>query len=61
MNKTAEEILEYYGANLDDSGEPDEMPEFELVVTFPTIEEESLRAQEWELKVKSWDSNGGEN
>ena len=61
MNKTAEEILEYYGANLDDSGEPDEMPEFELVVTFPTIEEESLRAQEWERKVKSWDSNGGEN
>ena len=59
--KTAEELLEYYGANLDNSGEPDEMPEFEVVVTFPTIEEESLRAQEWERKVKSWDSNGGEN
>ena len=61
MKKTAEEILEYYGVNLDDSGEPDEMPEIELVVTFPTIEEESLRTQEWERKVKSWDSNGGEN
>ena len=27
MDKELNEILEYYGANLDDSGEPDEAPE----------------------------------
>ena len=29
MNEDLNAILEYYGANLDDSGEPDEAPEFE--------------------------------
>ena len=61
MKKTVEELLEYYGANFDDSGEPDETPEFEGVVTFPTTDEESLRAQEWPRKVESWSKDGGEN
>ena len=30
MDEKLQEILEYYGADLDDSGEPDEIPEFEL-------------------------------
>lgn len=59
--KTAEELLEYYGANLDNSGEPDEIPEFEGTVTFPTIEEETQRNQEWARKVESWNKNGGES
>ena len=59
--KTAEELLEYYGANLDNSGEPDEIPEFEGAVTFPTIEEETQRSQEWARKVGSWNRDGGES
>ena len=59
--KTAEEILEYYGANLDDSGEPDEMPEFEGIVTFPTVEEAFSRTDQWAQKVQGWNKNGGEN
>lgn len=58
--KKVQKILDYYGANLDNSGEPDEIPEFEGVVTFPSLEEETLRSQEWQRKVQSWDEKGGE-
>ena len=59
--KKLQEILDYYGANLDNSGEPDEMPEFEGVVTFPTVEEAFSRNQQWAQKVQSWNKDGGEN
>ena len=58
--KKLKEILDYYGANLDNSGEPDEMPEFEGVVKFPTVEEAFSRNQQWAQKVQSWNKNGGE-
>ena len=61
MDEKLQEILEYYGANLDSSGEPDEIPEFEGAVKFPTIEEEISRTQEWARKVENWHRNGGEN
>ncbi len=61
MDEKLQEILDYYGANLDNSGEPDEMPEFEGVVTFPSLEEEISRNQEWARKVESWNRDGGEN
>ena len=61
MDEKLQEILDYYGANLDNSGEPDEVPEFEGAVTFPTIEEEAQRTQEWARKVASWNKDGGEN
>ena len=61
MDEKLQKILDYYGANLDDSGEPDEMPAFEGTVTFPTIEEEVQRTQEWARKVNGWNRNGGEN
>ena len=60
MDKELNEILEYYGANLDDSGEPDETPEFEGIVTFPTLEEEKQARKEWEQKVKNWTNEGSE-
>ena len=59
MDEKLQKILDYYGANLDNSGEPDEMPEFEGIVKFPTIEEEVQRTQEWARKVESWNRNGG--
>ena len=61
MDEKLQKILDYYGANLDNSGEPDEMPEFEGIVKFPTIEEEISRNQEWARKVESWNKDGGEN
>ena len=33
-------VLDYYGGSLDNSGEPDEAPEEESAVTLPTPEEE---------------------
>lgn len=60
MDKELNEILEYYGANLDDSGEPDEAPEFEGTVTLPTPEEERQARREWEQKVKNWTNEGSE-
>ena len=54
MDKELNEILEYYGTNLDNSGEPDEAPEFEGTVTLSTPEEERQARQEWEQKVKNW-------
>ena len=59
MDKEVEKILEYYGASLDDSGEPDEAPESEGIVTFPTPEEEKQARQEWQTRVKNW--KGGES
>ena len=58
MDKEVEKILEYYGASLDDSGEPDEAPESEGIVTLPTLEEEKQARKEWQVRVKNW--NGGE-
>ena len=46
--------LDYYGADLDDSGEPDEPPEEESVVTMPTPEEEERTQREWAEKVSAW-------
>ena len=60
MDKELNEILEYYGANLDDSGEPDEATEFEGIVTLPTLEEEKQLKHGWNRKVKDWDNTGGE-
>ena len=60
MYKDLNEILEYYGANLDDSGEPDEAPEFEGIVTLPTLEEEKHARQDWAQKVASWTNEGSE-
>ena len=54
MDKEVEKILEYYGASLDDSGEPDEAPEAEGIVTFPTPGEEKQAHQEWQTRVKNW-------
>ena len=47
MDKELNEILEYYGANLYDSGEPDEAPESEGIVTLSTLEEEKQLKQDW--------------
>ena len=52
--------LDYYGADLDDSGEPDEAPEEESVVTLPTPEEEEQRQREWAEKVNAWRVERGE-
>lgn len=60
MDKELKEILEYYGANLDNSGEPDEAPESEGIVTLPTLEEEKQLKRDWDRKVKDWDNAGGE-
>ena len=60
MDEKLQKILDYYGANLDNSGEPDEMPEFEGAVTFPSLEKEISRNQEWARKVESWNKDGGE-
>ena len=61
MDEDLNAILEYYGANLDDSGEPDEAPEFEGFVTLPTPEEEKQARQDWKKKVASWTNEGSEN
>ena len=61
MDEKLQKILDYYGATLDDSGEPDEIPEFEVVVKSPTIEEEAQISQEWARKVENWNKNGGES
>ena len=53
-------ILDYYGGSLDDSGEPDEAPEDESVVTLPTPEEEEQRQLEWDEKVRAWRTERGE-
>lgn len=61
--KTPEEVqkvLDYYGADLDDSGEPDEAPEDEGTVTLPTPEEEKQRKKEWADKVSAWRKERGE-
>lgn len=61
--KTPEEVqkvLDYYGADLDDSGEPDEAPEDEGTVTLPTPEEEKQRQKEWADKVSAWRTERGE-
>ena len=61
MNEDLNAILEYYWANLDDSGEPDEAPEFEGLVTLPTPDEERQNRLEWKQKVASWTNEGSEN
>ena len=53
-------ILDYYGGSLDDSGEPDEAPEEESVVTLPTLEEEEQSQREWAEKVNAWRVERGE-
>ena len=55
-----QETLDYYGADLDDSGEPDEAPEEESSVTIPTPEEEEQRQREWAEKVSAWRRERGE-
>ena len=49
-----QKTLDYYGADLDDSGEPDEAPEDEGIVTFPTPDEEKEIQKEWAGKVSTW-------
>ena len=58
MNEEFNKILEHYGADLDDSGEPDEAPEFEGVVTLPTPEEEKQALEDWRKRVASWNVRG---
>ena len=55
-----QETLDYYGADLDDSGEPDEAPEDEGTVTLPTPEEEKQRQKKWAGKVSAWRKERGE-
>ena len=55
MNEELNKILDHYGANLDDSGEPDEAPEFEGIVTLPTPDEEKQALEDWRKQVESWD------
>ena len=55
MTEELNKILDHYGANLDDSGEPDEAPEFEGIVTLPTPDEEKQALEDWRKKVESWD------
>ena len=55
MDKELNEILEHYGANLDDSGEPDEAPEFEDIVTLPTPDDAKQALEDWHKRVASWD------
>ena len=55
-----QKTLDYYGADLDDSGEPDEAPEEESAVTIPTPEEEVQRQREWAEKVSAWRRERGE-
>ena len=56
MDKELIEILEHYGANLDDSGEPDEAPEFEDIVTLPTPDDAKQALEVWHKRVASWDA-----
>ena len=58
MNEEFNKILEHYGADLDDSGEPDEAPEFEGVVTLPTPDEEKQALKDWRKRVASWNVRG---
>ena len=61
--KTPEDVqnvLDYYGGSLDDSGEPNEAPEEESAVTIPTPEEEEQRQREWAEKVSTWRRERGE-
>ena len=60
MDEEIEAILDYYGGTFDDSGEPDESPEAEGVITLPTLEEEKEALQDWKHKVKEWEKAGGE-
>ena len=60
MDKELKEILECYGANLDDSGEPDEAPESEGILTLLTPEEEKQLKQDWDRKIKNRNNAGGE-
>ena len=55
-----QKTLDYYGADLDNSGEPDEAPEEECVVTLPTPEEEERTRMEWADKVSAWRMERGE-
>ena len=41
MDEEFNKILEHYGANLDDSGEPDEVPQ---------------ALEDWRKRVASWDA-----
>ena len=55
-----QKTLDYYGASLDDSGEPDEAPEDEGTITLPTLEEEQQVQKEWDEKVSAWRMERGE-
>ena len=55
-----QKTLDYYGADLDDSGEPDEVPEDEGIITIPTPEEEQQTQKEWAGKVSAWRKERGE-
>ncbi len=57
--KSVREILEHYGATLDDGGEPDEAPDHEGEVTMPTPEEMERERKEWAAIVASWSKEGG--
>ena len=58
MNEEFNKILEHYGANLDDSVEPDEAPEFEGIVTLPTPDEGKQVIEDWHKRVASWNVRG---
>lgn len=52
LPEEARQILEHYGATLDDSGEPDnEAPDDEGVVTLPTPEEMEQERREWAARI----------
>lgn len=57
--ESVREILEHYGATLDDGGEPEETPDHEGEVTMPTPEEMERERKEWAAIVASWSKEGG--
>ena len=58
--KSVRDILEHYGATLDDGGEPDEAPDHEGEVTMPTSEEMERERKEWAAMVAAWNRGGGD-
>ena len=56
--ESVQDILEHYGATLDDGGEPEEAPEHEGEVTMPTPEEMERERKEWAAKVQAWNRGG---
>ena len=63
LRKTPEEIqktLDYYGVDLDDSGEPDEVPDYEGIVPPLNQDEVEQALKAWAEAVHAWRIERGE-